>query len=102
VYGFDCLACQLLVQLTMTDRLDKVGARVLSTSEPDVDGPDELRDLIRNILGSIAAYERAVIRGRMMAGRRPGRRRVATSAASPASATRPAEVSLSPTSANRP
>ena len=43
---------------------------MLSTSEPDVDGPDELRDLIRNILGSIAAYERAVIRGRMMAGRR--------------------------------
>ena len=70
VYRFDRLARQLLVQLTVTDRLDKVGARVLSTSEPDVDGPDELRDLIRNILASIAAYERAVIRGRMMAGRR--------------------------------
>jgi DNA invertase Pin-like site-specific DNA recombinase len=54
-----------LVQLTVTDRLDKVGARVLSTSEPDVDGPDELRELIRNILASIAAYERALIRGRM-------------------------------------
>jgi site-specific DNA recombinase len=70
VYRFDRLARQLLVQLTVTDRLDKVGARVLSTSEPDVEGPDELRDLIRNILASIAAYERAVIRGRMMAGRR--------------------------------
>ena len=43
VYRFDRLARQLLVQLTVTDRLDKVGARVLSTSEPDVDGPDELR-----------------------------------------------------------
>jgi site-specific DNA recombinase len=70
VYRFDRLARQLLVQLTVTDRLDKVGARVLSTSEPDVDGPDELRELIRNILASIAAYERALIRGRMMAGRR--------------------------------
>ena len=48
------------MQLTVTDRLDKAGARVLSTSEPDVDGPDELRDLIRNILVSIAAYERAL------------------------------------------
>jgi site-specific DNA recombinase len=70
VYRFDRLARQLLVQLTVTDRLEKVGARVVSTSEPDVEGSDELRDLIRNILGSIAAYERAVIRGRMMAGRR--------------------------------
>ncbi|MGA3355049.1 MAG: recombinase family protein [Acidimicrobiales bacterium] len=70
VYRFDRLARQLLVQLTVTDRLDKVGARVLSTSEPDVDGPDELRELIRNILASIAAYERALIRGRMTAGRR--------------------------------
>jgi DNA invertase Pin-like site-specific DNA recombinase len=41
----------------------------VSTSEPDIDGPDELRELIRNILGSVAGYERAVIRGRMMAGK---------------------------------
>ena len=54
----------------MTDRLDNVGAACRRQSEPDVDGPDELRELIRNILASIAAYERAVIRGRMMAGRR--------------------------------
>ncbi len=70
VYRFDRLARKLLVQLTVIDRLEKVGARVLSTSEPDVEGSDELRELIRNILGSVAAYERAVIRGRMMAGRR--------------------------------
>ena len=69
VYRFDRLARALLVQLTVTDRLEKVGARVVSTSEPDIDGPDELRELIRNILGSVAGYERAVIRGRMMAGK---------------------------------
>jgi DNA invertase Pin-like site-specific DNA recombinase len=69
VYRFDRLARALLVQLTVTDRLAKVGAQVISTSEPDVDGPDELRELIRNILGSVAGYERAVIRGRMMAGK---------------------------------
>ena len=69
VYRFDRLARALLVQLTVTDRLGKVGAQVVSTSEPDIDGPDELRELIRNILGSVAGYERAVIRGRMMAGK---------------------------------
>jgi DNA invertase Pin-like site-specific DNA recombinase len=70
VHRFDRLARQLLVQLTVMDRLAKAGAQVVSTSEPDIDGPDELRELIRNILGSVAAYERAVIRGRMLAGRR--------------------------------
>jgi len=70
VYRLDRLARKLYVQLTVTERLEKVGARAISTSEPDIDGPDELRELIRNILGSVAGYERAVIRGRMLAGRR--------------------------------
>lgn len=69
VYRFDRLARKLFVQMTVIDRLSNVGATVVSTSEPDVDGPDELRELVRNILGSIAGYERAVIRGRMMAGK---------------------------------
>jgi len=70
VHRLDRLARKLYVQLTVIERLEKAGARVVSTSEPDVDGPDELRELIRNILGSVAGYERAVIRGRMLAGRR--------------------------------
>jgi DNA invertase Pin-like site-specific DNA recombinase len=69
VYRLDRLARKLYVQLTVIERLEKANARVVSVSEPDVDGPDELRELIRNILGSVAGYERAVIRGRMMAGR---------------------------------
>ena len=59
VYRFDRLARSLFVQLTVADRLAKVDAQIISTTEPDVDGPDEMRDLIRNILGSIAQYERA-------------------------------------------
>lgn len=69
VYRFDWLARALLVQLTVTDRLGKVGAQVVSRKEPDIDGPDELRELIRNILGSVAGYERAVIQGWMVAGK---------------------------------
>jgi len=70
VHRLDRLARKLYVQLTVVERLEKAGARVVSTSEPDIDGSDELRELIRNILGSVAGYERAVIRGRMLAGRR--------------------------------
>lgn len=70
VYRFDRLARKLQMQLTITEALEAAGAQVLSVSEPDVDGPDELRDLIRNVLGSVSEYERAVIRGRMLAGRR--------------------------------
>jgi hypothetical protein len=35
-----------------------------------MDGPDGLRELIRDSLGSVTAYEHAVIRGQMTAGRR--------------------------------
>lgn len=69
VYRLDRLARKLLVQLTVIDRLAQAGAEVVSVSEPEVDGPDELRELVRNVLGSIAAYERAVIRGRLLAGK---------------------------------
>ncbi len=42
---------------------------MLSVSEPSVDGDDATRVLVRQLLGGIAQYERAVIRGRMMAGK---------------------------------
>lgn len=70
VYRFDRLARKLLLQLTIADRLEQAGAAVVSVQEPKVDGPDELAELVRNVLGSIAAYERAVIRGRLAAGKR--------------------------------
>lgn len=75
VFRLDRLARKLLVQMTIIDRLRQGGADVVSVSEPEVDGPDELRELIRNVLGSIAAYEKAVIRGRLAAGKAAKRAR---------------------------
>ena len=42
---------------------------MISVSEPDMDSDDPTRVLVRQVLGSISQYERALIRGRMMAGK---------------------------------
>jgi DNA invertase Pin-like site-specific DNA recombinase len=71
VYRLDRLARDLLLQETLIARLRLAGAEVVSVTEPDVDGGGEepTRDLVRQVLGAIAQYERAVIRGRLMAGK---------------------------------
>jgi DNA invertase Pin-like site-specific DNA recombinase len=69
VFRLDRLARDLLLQETIHARLEAGGASVLSVSEPAVDGDDATRLLARQLLGGIAQYERAVIRGRMMAGK---------------------------------
>ena len=69
VYRFDRLARDLILQETLIVRLEAVGASVLSVSEPAMDGDDATRKMVRQILGVISEYERAVIRGRMMAGK---------------------------------
>ena len=45
------------------------GASVLSVSEPSTNGDTDEGVLMRQILGSVGQYERALIRGRMTAGR---------------------------------
>lgn len=71
VYRLDRLARDLLLQETLIARLRLAGATILSVTEADVDGggADPTRDMVRQMLGVIAQYERAVIRGRIMAGR---------------------------------
>ena len=69
VYRLDRLARDLLLQETVHARLEAGGAAVMSVSEPAVEGDDATRVLVRQLLGGIAQYERAVIRGRMMAGK---------------------------------
>jgi DNA invertase Pin-like site-specific DNA recombinase len=69
VYRLDRLARDLLLQETVHARLEAEGSEVMSVSEPAVDGDDATRTLVRQLLGGIAQYERAVIRGRMMAGK---------------------------------
>ncbi len=69
VYRLDRLARDLLLQETLIGRLRLAGVEVVSVSEPDVGSEEPTRVLVRQVLGAIAEYERAVIRGRMMAGR---------------------------------
>ncbi len=72
VYRMDRLARDLLLQETLVQRLREQGTPVRSASEPDLDTDtdDPTKVLIRQIVGAVSQYERAVIRGRMMAGRR--------------------------------
>lgn len=71
VYRLDRLARDLVLQELLLQRLSKNGTAVLSATEPDLDtmGSDPTKVLIRQILGALAQYERALIRGRMNAGR---------------------------------
>ena len=69
VYRMDRLARDLLLQETLMARMRAAGAEVISVSEPDMDSDDPTRVLVRQVLGSISQYERALIRGRMMAGK---------------------------------
>lgn len=68
VYRLDRLARKLGSQITWIERLESRGRQVLSVTEPDV-GADEMRVLVRQIMGAIAEYERATIVRRMKDGR---------------------------------
>ena len=71
VYRLDRLARDLILQETLVERLRDQGTPVRSASEPDLDTDtdDPTKVLIRQIIGVVSQYERAVIRGRMMAGK---------------------------------
>jgi DNA invertase Pin-like site-specific DNA recombinase len=69
VYRLDRLARDLLLQETILAQMRKRGGEVLSVSEPDIDSDDPTRILVRQVLGAIAQYERAMIRRRTAAGR---------------------------------
>jgi DNA invertase Pin-like site-specific DNA recombinase len=63
------LARDLLLQETTMERLRAAGVEVRSVAEPDIDSDDATRVLVRQLLGAIAQYERAVIKGRLLAGK---------------------------------
>jgi DNA invertase Pin-like site-specific DNA recombinase len=83
VYRLDRLARDYVLQELLVARLREGGTPVRSVMEPDIatDTDDPTKILLRQILGSIGQYERALIRGRMQAGKMI---KVATSVASPA------------------
>lgn len=72
----DRLARDLMVQESVLADAWRTGADVLSCSETErtycqPDNPDDpARTLIRQVLGAVAAYDRAMIRARLVAGRR--------------------------------
>lgn len=66
----DRLARDLLMQETMIVRLRAAGVEVVSVKEPTIEGDEALRDMMRQILGAFAQYDRAKTRGRMLAGAR--------------------------------
>jgi len=69
VYRYDRLARDVILQETLIRRLDDQGVGVLSVQEPLTEGEEHTRKMVRQILGVIADHERAVIKGRMTAGK---------------------------------
>jgi DNA invertase Pin-like site-specific DNA recombinase len=69
VARLDRLARDLVLQETVIGRLQAKGRQVVSVAEPDVGGDDPTRTLVRQVLGAIGQYERALIRARMMTGK---------------------------------
>ncbi len=69
VYRFDRLARDVILQETLIRQLQQHSADVVSVQEPAMEGDEHTRVMVRQILGVLAQYERAVIRGRMMGGK---------------------------------
>lgn len=61
VWKLDRLSRRLLVQETIIDQLRREGRPLFSVREPDLCSPDPERVLVRQIMGAIAEYERAII-----------------------------------------
>jgi DNA invertase Pin-like site-specific DNA recombinase len=75
VYRLDRLARDLIVQETLLAELRRIGAEAFSTSPSESsyltdDAADPSRKLIRQVLGAVAEYERAMISLRLRSGRR--------------------------------
>jgi len=71
VYRLDRLARDFVLQELLVNRLRERGKPIRSVMEPDIetDTDDPTKVLIRQIIGAIGQYERALIQGRMQAGK---------------------------------
>jgi DNA invertase Pin-like site-specific DNA recombinase len=68
VYRLDRLSRKQGHQEVWIERMENIGCQVISVTEPGY-GEDEIRNLVRQILGAVAEYERVVIVKRMQGGR---------------------------------
>lgn len=74
VYKIDRLARSLKDLLSLLDRLRLAGCSLKSLTEP-VDTSSAMGELVLQILGAVAQFERSIIRERCMAGRVAARER---------------------------
>jgi len=74
VTRLDRLARDLILQETIIADLRKRKAALVSLAEPDLCSDDPGRVLVRQIMGSIAEYEKKIIAARLTAGRRQKKR----------------------------
>jgi DNA invertase Pin-like site-specific DNA recombinase len=75
VYRLDRLARDLVLQETLLAEIQRMGGQLFSTSPAESDyltddAADPSRTMIRQILGAVSQYERAMVRLRLSAGRR--------------------------------
>lgn len=69
IYKLDRLARDILIQEMLVRDLAKMGKRLISTKEPDLDSKDPSRKMYRQIMGVFSEYEKGVIAMRLQAGR---------------------------------
>lgn len=69
IASLDRLARDLVLQETLLNRWKRLEVGFFSLREPDLGTSDATRILVRQVLGAISQYERAVIAARMLAGR---------------------------------
>jgi len=69
IHKLDRLARDIVIQENLIKTFQNLGKRIISTLEPDLDSTDPTRKMIRQVLGVIAEYEKALITLRLSAGR---------------------------------
>ena len=75
VERLDRLARDLVVQELILARFKRSGVRLTSVSEGDVGDGDPSRKLVRQIMGSVAEYDKAILVAKLRAARENKRRR---------------------------
>jgi site-specific DNA recombinase len=69
IYKLDRLARDLIIQEGLVRDFQKLGVKLLSTKESDLDSKDPTRVMFRQLLGMYAEYEKWIINTRLSSGR---------------------------------
>lgn len=69
IYKLDRLARDLIIQENLIKDFEKRGVKLISTKETDLDSKEPTRVFIRQVLGGVSQYEKALITMRLSGGR---------------------------------